>query len=142
MFLFQTKCGAHIVLCPECWLLTKAGTSFCRRRGMALCLLSSDERETKQRDNHWITLTHSACCVRDSVIVFCVLSTLQLFSFWGAFFFFFLMSVCLFLVAVIVVQVSVTTTTTTTCPCPFNFCSTLWLFVWFLRKKIATCFWV
>ncbi|KAH1238618.1 Inactive leucine-rich repeat receptor-like protein kinase CORYNE [Glycine max] len=31
MFRFRTKCGAHIVLCPECWLLTKAGTSFCRR---------------------------------------------------------------------------------------------------------------
>ncbi|KAG5016840.1 hypothetical protein JHK85_022976 [Glycine max] len=33
MFRFRTKCGAHIVLCPECWLLTKAGTSFCRRGG-------------------------------------------------------------------------------------------------------------
>lgn len=131
MFRFRTKCGAHIVLCPECWLLTKAGTSFCRR-GMALCCHRMREKECRERNKtKRQSLNHSLymLCAWLCHCVLC-LSTLH-FSFRGVFFFFF---------AVIVIQVLVTTTAT--CSCPFNFCSTFWLSAWFPRKKIATCFWV
>lgn len=65
MFRFRTKCGAYMVLCPECWLLTKAGTSFCRR-GMAWDERETEsesvERETKHNNNHSHSLTtHSMC---------------------------------------------------------------------------------
>ena len=93
MFRFRTKCGAHIVLCPECWLLTKAGTSFCRR-GMALCCHRMREKECRERNKtKRQSLNHShslyMLCAWLCHCVLC-LSTLH-FSFRGVFFFFLLL---------------------------------------------------
>jgi len=47
--------GAHMVLCPQCWLLTKAGTSFFVAEVWLFVVFRKRERERVERetrDNH------------------------------------------------------------------------------------------